>query len=206
MNIQHKCRTGLVAALATLALGGGGLAQAADSHLLLHAGIGYLVSDAKSDGPLDLDVGDQPALEMDATYFVTPAIGVNLLAAFVTPEVKSAGASLGSIGLVPPMLVGQFHFGSAGSPIRPYLGAGINYNLFHDKTGSLDSLRVKVDDSIGLVGQVGANMNLSRGLTLNADVRYLKFDSDVTVGANQALNDKLKYQGFLINLGLGFWL
>ncbi|SEQ42299.1 outer membrane protein [Solimonas aquatica] len=185
---------------------GAGAVQAADSKLLLHAGVAYLVSDAKSDGPLDLDVGDQPAVEVDATYFVTPAIGVNLLAAFVTPEVKSAGASLGSVGLVPPMLVGQFHFGSAGSAIRPYVGAGLNYNFFHDETGSLDSLHVKVDNSVGLVGQVGANMNLAGGQTLNADVRYLKFDSDVSVGANHALDDKLKYQGFLINLGLGFWL
>lgn len=194
---------GLFGAVAMIAVGS---AQAADSKLLLHAGVGYLVSNAKSDGPLDLDVGDQPAVEVDATYFVTPAVGVNLLAAFVTPEVKSAGSSLGSIGLVPPMLVGQFHFGPANSAIRPYIGAGINYNLFHDKTGSLDALHVKVDNSVGLVGQLGANMNLSNALTLNADVRYLKFDSDVSVGANHALDDKLKYQGFLINLGLGFWL
>lgn len=201
---QHKL-LGL-GMMGAAAFGFCGLAQAAESRLLVHAGVGVLVSDAKSDGPLDLDVGDQAAVEIDGTYFLTPSLGVNLLAAFVTPEVKSAGGSLGSIGLVPPLLTAQFHFGAPASGFRPYVGVGLNYNIFHDGTGSLDALDVKVDNSVGFTAQLGANFNLAKGISLNTDVRYLKFDSDVSVGADHSLDDKLKYQGFLVNLGLGFWL
>ncbi|MFC4253003.1 OmpW/AlkL family protein [Sinimarinibacterium flocculans] len=198
----------MLAAAALLAAGiQPGIAQAQeDSRWLVRTTAITVLADASSD-VLDLSVDDQTTLAIDATYFATPTLGINVLAAFMQPEVKSGVAGpLGSVGLVPPIVTAQLHLGRAQSAFRPYVGAGFNYNIFHGGSGQLEALDVDVDDSIGFVLQIGANYHINDNVSINADIRYLRFNADVTVGANPALNDKLEFEGFILGAGLGFWL
>src|SRR5690606_15419676 len=126
---------------------------AAQSPWLLRATAISILPDVSSSA-LDLDVPDMTDLAVDVTYHFTDHIGVNVLATLLHPEVESSGSSLGSVGLVPPIVTLQYVFNPAAAT-RFYVGAGFNYNLFHSETGSLDALGAEVDDTVGLVFQAG---------------------------------------------------
>lgn len=161
-----------------------------------------ILTDAKSDN-LDLDVPDMTDLAVDVTYRFSDSFGVNVLATMLNPEVEAGGASLGSVGLVPPIVTAQFTFNPASST-RLYAGAGFNYNLFHSETGGLDELDAEVDDTIGLVAQLGMDMDLNERVVLNLDLKYLSLEADVDVGGDKA--DELELDAFILGAGIGFWL
>ena len=73
-----------------------------------------VITDADSNsvaaGGLDLDLDNDIRFAIDGTYFVTPHIGVNVLATFLNFEVDSAGTSLGSVDVLPPIVTVQYHF------------------------------------------------------------------------------------------------
>lgn len=161
-----------------------------------------IFTDAKSNA-LDLDVPDMTDLAVDVTYHFTDNVAVNVLATFLNPEVKSGSDSLGSVGLIPPIVTAQYVFNPA-SATRVYAGAGFNYNLFYDETGSLDAINAKVDDTVGLVAQLGLDHKLSDSVTLNVDLKFLQFKADVEVDGDKV--DELDMDAFILGAGLGFWL
>ncbi|MFZ8477429.1 OmpW/AlkL family protein, partial [Staphylococcus aureus] len=65
--------------------------------------------------------------EVDFSYFFTPNISAELIAAVTQHNVKtSSGIDAGSAWLLPPTLTLQYHFTQLDF-IKPYLGAGVNY-------------------------------------------------------------------------------
>lgn len=161
-----------------------------------------IFTDAKSDA-LDLDVPDMTDLAVDVTYHFTDNVAVNVLATFLNPEVKSGSDSLGSVGLIPPIVTAQYVFNPA-STTRFYAGAGFNYNLFYDETGALDTINAEVDDTVGIVAQLGLDHKLSDSVTLNLDLKFLQFKADVKVDGDKV--DELDMDAFILGAGLGFWL
>lgn len=175
---------------------------AAQSQWLVRATGIALLTDAKSDA-LDLDVPDMTDLAVDVTYHFTDNVAVNVLATFLNPEVKSGSDSLGSVGLIPPIVTAQYVFNPA-SATRFYAGAGFNYNLFYDETGTLDALDAEVDDTVGFVTQLGLDHKLTDSVTLNCDLKFLHFKADVEVDGDKV--DELDMDAFILGAGLGFWL
>lgn len=161
-----------------------------------------IFTDAKSNA-LDLDVPDMTDLAVDVTYHFTDNVAVNVLATFLNPEVKSGSDSLGSVGLIPPIVTAQYVFNPA-STTRFYAGAGFNYNLFYDETGALDTINAEVDDTVGIVAQLGLDHKLSDSVTLNLDLKFLQFKADVKVDGDKV--DELDMDAFILGAGLGFWL
>lgn len=194
-----------------LLLGAMQFAQAADakpSPLLVRVTAIVIEPDASSDA-LDLDVPGIVDLAVDFTYFINPNLGLNLLATFLNPEVEAGGNSLGSVGLVPPILTLQYHFNPR--PTSLYVGGGFNYNIFHSETGSLDDIngglaggKVEVDDTIGYVLQAGMDIELTKHTSLNLDLKFLSFEADVELDGNKA--DDLEFDAFIVGLGLGWHL
>ncbi len=186
-------------------LGAMPVAQAVESPILVRVTAIVVSPDAKSKA-LDLDVVGTADLAVDFTYFVSPNIGFNLLATVLNPEIESGGNSVGSIGLVPPILTAQYHF--APGPMSFYVGAGLNYNIFHDETGQLDTLapgvHPSVKDTIGYVAQIGLDMELTENTVLNLDLKYLTFDADVRAGGQKV--DKLEVDAIIFGIGLGWRL
>lgn len=88
--------------------------------------------------------------------------------------------------------------------MRPYVGAGFNYNVFYNESGTLDAVGAHIDNTFGFVAQAGLDYMLSDRFSLNADFKHLTLDADVNVGAAPALNDVLKVDAFIFGVGLGY--
>jgi outer membrane protein len=69
------------------------------------------------------------------------------------------------------------------SKFRPFLGVGYGWvNVSDEKsTGALAGTVLRADNSSGLTANLGADYYFNDNFFVRGDVRYLNFDSDVTV-------------------------
>lgn len=139
----------------------------------------------------DVDVSSDTQLGLTLSYMVTDTVAVELLAA--TPfehDLSISGGALGGTDLgkvkeLPPTLSVQYHFDTA-TPLRPYVGAGVNYTTFFDEKVDSEAKAVgvtdiKLDDSFGLAAQIGADYDLGNNWMVNADLRYIQIDTTAKV-------------------------
>src|SRR5690606_36028920 len=64
------------------------------------------------------------------------------------------------------------------SAFQPYVGAGVNFTWFFDEDVGSDAENrgydgLRLENSWGLAGQVGADFMLTENVMLNAQVRYI---------------------------------
>ena len=160
------------------------LSPAANAHekgdWLLRVGVGHV--DPKSSNGDIASVDSGTALVFNGTYFFTPNVGFEILAA--TPfshDIKLAadGTKVGETKHLPPTFSLQYHFDTAGA-FNPYVGAGLNYTLFFDEDteGPLAGTSLKLDDSFGIAAQLGADFAVSETVSLNFDVRWIDINTD----------------------------
>jgi outer membrane protein len=132
--------------------------------------------------------GDAFTAQLDFTYFFTPNVAMNLIAATTKNDVSvrnvpGAGTvDLGSAWLLPPTLTLQY-YPMPTSRISPYFGAGLNYTMFYSEGGSrspgIDS--VKIDDAWGFALNAGVNYEITPNWLANIDVKYIFLSADVRV-------------------------
>lgn len=155
---------------------------------------------------LGLDIKSDTAVSTDVTYFFTPNIAVNVVAIFTSHEAESAACnvagsnSCGNIDLLPPIITGQWHFIPNGN-IRPYVSAGINYNIFGDTTGTLDAINANVDDTVGIAFGGGVDFGITNALAINVDIKQLLIEADVTTDLG---NDKFDIDPLVISAGIAY--
>jgi len=167
-------------------------AQAEQGDWLLKGGVTTVSPDSNNlkvvDGEdvLKLSVGDGTSFGFTITQMVTDNFGVELLAAWPFKhdiKAKVNGGGLGKIAEVehlPPTLSLQYHF-LPDTFLTPYVGVGVNWTTFTSEkinSGVADGL--SLDDSFGLAGQVGVDLNLGDWI-LNADVRYIDISSKAKI-------------------------
>jgi outer membrane protein len=158
-----------------------------------------------STGPLagtEVGVGNSTQLGLNFVYMATDSLGVELLAA--TPfehdltakgmdQYGFATTDLGSTHQLPPTLTLNYFFGSSKSAIRPYLGAGVNYTSFFDKSLSsqaqseLGASSLDLDNSWGVAYRAGIDWNLNDNWILNASAWNIDIDTDASF--NSALGE-----------------
>ena len=141
-------------------------------------------------GGATLDVDDGYSLGFNFTYMVSPNIGIELLLALpFNHDIKLSGSALpgvngtvGSTDQLPPTLSVQYHF-SPESSIRPYVGIGLNYTTFFNEEteGALEGTSLSLDDSWGVAGQIGIDIDVAPNWFVNADLRYIGISSDATL-------------------------
>lgn len=179
---------------------------AAGSWMVRSLVLGALI-DGQSEGPLSLDTGDDVTVGADVTYFLTDRLALNLLAAFVNPEVTSDAEgvppSLGSVKAVPPALTLQFHLAPEES-VRPYVGAGVSYTNFFDVTGTLDEVEAEIEDGLGVVGQAGLNIPIHEAVSFAADFRWVFILNDPEVTTTLADDELEDLNWPIIAVGLAF--
>ena len=80
----------------------------------------------------------------------------------------------------------------ASSSFQPYAGVGINYTLFFDE--DLSSARkqqgfsnMKLQDSVGIAGQLGMDYMVTDNLLVNAAVWYVDIDTKASIDGPTAL-------------------
>jgi outer membrane protein len=131
-----------------------------------------------------LDVDNGYTLGFNFTYMVNPNIGIELLAALpFRHDISLSGAgTVGKTDQLPPTLSIQYHLMPQGT-VHPYIGLGLNYtNFFNEETeGALTGTSLKLDDSWGLAGQLGIDIDVAPNWFVNADLRYISIKSDATL-------------------------
>ncbi len=161
----------------------------------------------------DADVSTQVIPALTLSYFLTNNWALELFCCFSKHAVdgKGAIAGLGEIAdtwIFPPVVTLQYHFGGLG-PIKPYVGAGVQYiHFFSEGTGAnaLGASSVDIDDAFGFALQAGTDISLGEGWYLNADVKKVFMNTDVTWN-NTALGTvkaDVNIDPWIISAGVGY--
>jgi outer membrane protein len=154
----------------------------------------------------DAEVGDATTLFFTYEYEVKPNVGIELVLG-IPPKIKAkATGSVAFLGEVltarnvAPTLLVNYHFGEAGSKLRPYLGLGINYTRFTNVTTPY-GWDVKLRDSVGLAAQVGADYALSKELGLFASVARVDVKSKLVATGAVVLQSTIDFRPYTYAFG-----
>lgn len=138
--------------------------------------------------------------EVDISYFFTRHIATELVLTY--PQIVDNnlnGSLLGSVTVLPPSLLVQYHITNLGA-IEPHVGAGVNYTIFTSRyvTSSIQSSR----SSFGWAAQVGADYHLNKRLSVNVDFKYARLSTDVI--SNGRTLGKVNLDPTMVGVGVGY--
>jgi len=205
---MSKTKAIAAAVLATLGMGVAmGNAVAQESPWLVRVRAVNLNTADKSDpvggvGASDrLTVSDKTIPEFDISYFFTPNLAAELVLTYPQKhDVYLDGANIGTFKHLPPSLLVQYHF-TPDAPLKPYVGAGINYTTL-SKVRLLNGQASLEHDSVGLVVQAGVDYAIDKQWSLNFDVKKAQIRSDVMIGGAKA--SRVKVDPLMIGVGVGY--
>jgi len=163
-----------------------------------------------------VSLGNAVMPEIDATYMVTDNIGLELIASTTKHSFGGTSGTTGTIGklgstwVLPPTLTAQYHFNSRGK-IRPYVGAGVNYTIFWDEKasdgleGAVGATKVRMSESFGWAAQAGIDVDLTKKVFLNLDVKYIDINTDARLDTTAigTLRSHVKVNPLVFGVGLG---
>ncbi|CAE6744835.1 OmpW/AlkL family protein [Paraburkholderia nemoris] len=215
--MKHLLRNRIKAAVvATCLLGAGALAspaQAADDDQMsgIHAGdvlvrlraISIMPNVGTNQSLSALNVGVNNAIvpELDLTYMIRDYLGVELILGTSRHQLTSSLGNLGGVNVLPPTLLLQYHFNHAGR-IRPYVGAGLNYTLFYNNGLNAGGQPISITNhSFGPALQAGVDVQVTKSLFVNADIKKIWMHTDATLGG-QSLG-RLDIDPVVVGLGVG---
>jgi outer membrane protein len=141
--------------------------------------------------------------ELDISYFFTDNLSLELILATSKHEMgwKPGNLNLGDVWVLPPTLTAQYHF-MADKQFSPYVGAGLNYTFFYNSDpGAFAS--VEYDNGLGYALQIGADYKLDDHWMLNADVKKIFLNTDVSVN-NGAVRANVDLDPWVIGIGVGY--
>jgi len=149
-----------------------------------------------------VSIDDSYVPELDLTYFFTPNIAAELIAAVTPHNVKtSSGINAGDVWLLPPTLTLQYHI-TQFDGFKPYVGAGVNYtHFFNEDAGSLNS--VKYDDSFGFALQAGVDIPIQDNWYFNIDVKKVYIDTTAKFSPSGVRAD-VDIDPWLVGVGIGY--
>jgi outer membrane protein len=144
------------------------VAQAAEGDTVLRLRAIQIDPDVDSNIP-GLDLDQEVTGEIAITSFLSPHWAIDLGVSWAQHDIQLNGNKVGEAEIWPINLILQFHFTREG-PIRPYIGAGVNYTRFDKITvagGEPDAEK----NSVGPVAQLGIDVPLGDRLLLNFDAK-----------------------------------
>lgn len=158
--------------------------------------------DSSMNIPDSVKVDNSVVPELDFTYFFTPNISAELIAAVTPHDVKTkGGVNAGDAWLLPPTLTLQYHF-TQFEGVKPYVGAGINYtHFFNEDAGVLNS--VEYEDSVGAAFQVGADVPLGNNWYANLDVKKVYIDTTAKFSPS-GVRANVDIDPWLVGVGIGY--
>ena len=75
----------------------------------------------------------------------------------------------------------QYHFAPEAF-LNPYVGLGVNWTLFYsEKIAPVLADGLRLDDSLGLAGQIGADLRFGDRWLVNFDVRYIDISTKARI-------------------------
>ncbi|GAB1269509.1 outer membrane beta-barrel protein [Aurantivibrio infirmus] len=200
--------------------------------LIVRAGIAKADPDSSSNNLFVQQIGSIPntnvtvdantQLGLTLTYMLTNHLGLELLASspFKHTATLQGGSALAlpnsldvaDVKHLPPTLSLQYFPLASANRFQPYIGVGINYTIFFSEElnsqteAALGSGSVKLDNSLGLAFEIGADFQLSDSLSLNMSVWKADIDTtakiDLDVGLNLEADIDIDPMVYMIGLGL----
>lgn len=146
--------------------------------------------------------------QIDFSYFVTPNIAFELIAATTRHDLTLNGGTtkLGSTGVLPPTLTAQYH-PLPNSMFSPYVGAGLNYTVFYNEKNAAGFNGLRLKDAWGFALQGGVDVLTSGPFSFNVDVKkiFLKTEATVNQNPNTALRvNDIKLNPWVVGVGVGY--
>ena len=204
----------LAVALAAVVAGGGASAQ--DN--VVKVGLTEYTTHSRTTGvtgigvPAGADAKTGNAATVILVYerLFGPNFGAELVLG-IPPRVKADAAGtvaflgddiLSSKNLGPTLLF-NYHFGTPGDTIRPYIGAGINYTKFIGITSRLAS-DVQMSDSTGWAAQAGIDYTLSKQWSLFASVAALRVKTNVVASGSTVLQTSIDFRPIVYTFGAAY--
>lgn len=194
--------------------------EASDPHWIVRARL-LRVTPMERTGPIEPSfssahtaVTNSYAPELDFTYMATPHVGAELILGTTKHDIDGRGAldPLGKLAhtwVLPPTLTLQYHFNPRGH-VRPYVGAGINYTIFYSSKASnaLDSAightKVGLSDSVGYALQTGVDVDITRRVFVNLDLKYLDINTTAHLTTGTLVNrERVHLDPLVPGIGIG---
>lgn len=176
-----------------------GLANAAAGDWLVRGRVLYI--DPIVSSGLNIDVDTRFTPELDISRFITNNLALELILATQRHDVSLNGVKIGKVSHLPPTLLLQYHF-MPQATFRPYVGAGLNYTRFYDIDLAGGTLTVD-KNSWGGALQIGADIQITKSLFLNLDVKKIWIDTDVKASGTGATVTNLKINPMVYGIGIG---
>jgi len=167
-----------------------------------------------------IDVDDAYALDINITYMVAKHWGVELFldsSSKHTLDAKNQQLSslmrgrIAETRLFPPALLVQYHL-VPDATIRPYAGLGAHYALFFDEKASstldrnLEGVSAfKLDNSVGLVAQIGADYSIDNDWFFNVDLKYMTIETSANFKSQTLgkMSVDIDVDPWIIGFGMG---
>lgn len=207
-----------------------GLAQAQENNdyakwQIRVRGVGVVPTESSEVGIIggSVDVSATFIPEVDFTYFFTKNLAAELILGTSKHKINTknsdltaiggangASVNLGDVWLLPPTLTLQYHF-YPNKTWKPYVGAGVNYTVFYNENAGPTVKGISYKNNFGVAAQLGVDVNISKNLFLNLDVKQIFLQTDATVdGTNLApgltIPANVKLNPFLLGFGIGIKL
>jgi outer membrane protein len=142
--------------------------------------------------PAKVGIDSDIQLGITVEYMFDANWGVEVLAATPFEHTASGRGALAGIDIadfkhLPPTVSAVYHF-TTDSAFQPYAGVGVNYTFIYDEelTSEFEAAvgtggDMKLDDSMGLAVQFGADYHIDEKWLLNASVRWIDIDTKAKI-------------------------
>lgn len=151
-------------------------------------------------------VGSATVPELDFTYMMTDNWALELILATSRHSIRGdkglSGTEIATGWLLPPTLLLQYHFFPC-CRLRPYVGAGVNFTLTYSEASKLANTKVKLNNSWGVAGQIGADWWFSDCWFLNFDAKYVTLDLTATLTGATAGTVDFDVNPWIFGVGIG---
>lgn len=141
--------------------------------------------------------------EVDLTYFITPNIAAELIAATSKHDVEYTGNTpLGDAWILPPTITLQYHF-TPDNAFSPYIGAGLNYSVFYAEDTAAGFTDLDVGNGVGVALQAGTDYWVNKNWGFNLDVKKLWLNVDASLN-NGAIQADIDMDPWIVGAGVAY--
>ncbi len=151
----------------------------------------------------EVDTDVMPTIGL--SYFFTDNVAVEVIAGTTKHTVTAKGPAtdvkVKETWVLPPVVSLQYHFAPT-AKVSPYVGAGVNYMLFHSGKDQ-NGFKVELDDGFGYALQAGVDVAVKGPWSANVDVKKVFFETDAKINGG-ALKSKVKLDPWVLSVGFGY--